>query len=352
MGSSLPLTTAPRKICILRLSALGDVTHVVPVIRAIQSAWPETEITWICGAFEAKLVEQIEGVRLIRFDKKAGWRSYRSLWRELKDIRFDVLLHMQVSARANLASMGIKADIRLGWDAQRSRDMHGLFINHRVPVADKQHQVLAFLSFARTLGINVTEPDWDFPVLDAANAFVAEHPDLTQKTLVISPCSSHSLRNWTVAGYAAMADYAVEKYQLQVVLCGGPSELEITTAADIEARVTQPLINLVGKDTLQQLIALLKTADIVMCPDAGPMHLANALGTPVIGLHACTKSIRSGPFNSLDYSVDCFEQAAREFLNKQADELRWDAKIELPGVMELISVDAVKSALDRLMRKS
>ena len=352
MGSLLPLTKPPEKICILRLSALGDVTHVVPVIRAIQSAWPETEITWICGTFETKLVEHIDGVRLIRFDKKAGWRSYRSLWKELKDIRFDVLLHMQVSARANLASMGIKAKIRLGWDSMRSRDLHGLFINHRVPVAHKQHQVLAFLSFARALGINVTRPEWDFPVLDSANSFVSDHLDLDKKTLVISPCSSHALRNWTVAGYAAIADYAAAEYQLQVVLCGGPSQLEISTAADIETRVTHPLINLVGKDTLQQLVALLKAADIVISPDAGPMHLANALGTPVIGLHACTKSIRSGPFNSLDYCVDCFEQAALEFLHKQPDDLRWDAKIEQPGVMELISIDPVKAALDRVMSKS
>ncbi len=352
MGSSLPLTKPPAKICILRLSALGDVTHVVPVVRAIQAEWPATEITWICGAFEAKLVEHIEGVRLIRFDKKAGWRSYRSLWKELKDTRFDVLLHMQVSARANLVSMGIKARIRLGWDRMRSRDFHGLFINHRVPVAHKQHQVPAFLSFARALGINVTQPEWKFPVLDAANTFVSEHLDSTKKTLIISPCSSHALRNWTIAGYTAIADYAVKQYQLQVVLCGGPSQLEKNTAADIEAGVTHPLINLVGKDTLQQLIALLKAADVVICPDSGPMHLANALGTPVIGLHACTKSIRSGPFNSLDYCVDCFEQAAMDFLHKKAEDLRWDAKIEQPGVMELISIDSVKSALDRVMNKN
>ena len=189
MGSSLPLTKPPEKICILRLSALGDVTHVVPVVRAIQSAWPETEITWICGAFEAKLVEHIEGVRLIRFDKKAGWRAYWSLWKELKNTRFDVLLHMQVSARANIASIGVKARIRLGWDPLRSRDFHGLFINHRVPVAHKQHQVLAFLSFARALGINVAGPEWHFPVLDSANTFVSEHLDLTKKTLLMfHPC--------------------------------------------------------------------------------------------------------------------------------------------------------------------
>lgn len=107
---------------------------------------------------------------------------------------------------------------------------------------------------------------------------------------------------------------------------------------------SQP-INLIGQDTLPQLVALLERADVVLTPDSGPSHLANALGTAVIGLHASTWSLRSGPYHSLDLCVDKFEQAATLFRNKAPQDLRWGTRIEDDGVMDLIEVEAV---IDRL----
>ena len=92
MNHKLPLIKAPDSICILRLSALGDVIHVLPVVRAIQSHWPDTQVTWVCGAFESKLLANVENVRFVLFDKSAGIKAYRSLWQSLRGTRFDVLL--------------------------------------------------------------------------------------------------------------------------------------------------------------------------------------------------------------------------------------------------------------------
>jgi len=349
MKKLLPLSSAPASVCILRLSAIGDVTHVIPVIRALQQHWPETEITWICGKLEYKLLHMIEGVKFIVFDKNAGLKAYTRLWQQLKDTRFDVLLHMQVSGRANLASMGIRASIRLGWDKARSRDFHQLFINHSIPEHAQQHQVQGFLSFARALGVPVEEPSWDIPITENAAQFVKAHVDSSRPYIVISPCSSHKLRNWKAARYAQLADYAIEKYNLQVVLSGGPAPSEKEMAQHIGAYMNNVPLNLVGKDTLEQLVGLLAGARAVISPDSGPAHIANALGVPVIGLYACTWSKRSGPYNSLQYCVDKFELAAREYLKKPADSLRWGSKIEKPGVMDMISVDEVCSKLDSVL---
>jgi heptosyltransferase I len=349
MKKRLPLTEPPKKLCILRLSALGDVTHVIPVVRAIQARWPQTEITWICGKLEVKLLAGLDRVRFIEFDKKQGFAAYTRLRQALKGERFDVLLHMQVALRANLASLCIAADIRLGWDAPRSRDLHGLFINHRIPAAVRQHQAQAFLSFARSLGLNMDQPVWNFPVSEQGRDFARQHVDAEKKTLLISPCSSHALRNWNVEGYARVADYAIEQLDMQVILSGGPSRLELETAQAIEARMKQLSTNLVGKDTLPQLVGLLQTVDVVLSPDSGPAHIANALGTPVIGLYACTWSKRSGPYSYLHLCIDKFETAALEFRNKPANELPWITKIEQPGVMDLISVDEVIGKLRRQM---
>ena len=102
-------------ICILRLSAIGDVTHVVPVINAIQKHLPQAKITWIIGKLEARLLNGLQGVEFIVFDKKGGFDAVRQLRRSLKGRKFDALLHMQVAARANLLSKLIKAPVRIGW---------------------------------------------------------------------------------------------------------------------------------------------------------------------------------------------------------------------------------------------
>ena len=346
MSERLPLQSPPDKICILRLSALGDVTHVIPLLRQIQNQWPACEITWVCGTFEYKFLHLIEGVRFVPFNKKEGLKAYLKLRSDLAGESFDVLLHMQVAARAGLAALCIKADIRLGWDRGRSRDLHHLFINHSVPKAIMQHQQDGFLSFGTALGLNQTDPVWNLPVTANAEEFVREHIKTTDPLLVISPCSSYKSRNWSAENYAAVADYAIQNHHMTVVLSGGPSELELDMSKAITDRMQNEAINLVGKDTLEQLIGLLSKAHIVLSPDSGPAHLANAVGTTVIGLYACTWSKRSGPYNSLEYCVDRFQDAALKHKQKNASALYWGTKIQLPGVMDMITVDAVCEKID------
>lgn len=345
----LSLNKVPKKICILRLSAIGDVTHVIPVVREIQQQWPDTEITWVCGKFEYKLLNIIEDVRFIVFDKNGGFKAYRELWKELETEYFDVLLQMQVAARANFASFGIKADLKLGWDKARSRDLHQLFVSHSVEKKYQQHQVQGFLSFARELGLYAKEPNWSIPITQKAKDFSNKFIVDDKKTLIISACSSHKLRNWSARKYAQLSDYAVERYDMQVILSGGPADIEIEMANEILSLMNTRALNLVGQDTLEQLVGLLSKATVVVSPDSGPAHIANALGVPVIGLYACTWSKRSGPYNSLNYCVDKYEVAAERYLKKSATELRWGTKIEIPGVMELIEVVDVCEKLDQVM---
>lgn len=334
-------------ICVLRLSAIGDVSHVVPVVRVVQQQMPDAKITWVCGRLEHKVLADIQGVRFIVFDKSVGLRGYRKLRQELAGEQFDVLLHMQVAARANFASACIKAKLRLGWDKARSRDLHQCFVNQSVSSVAQQHQVQGFLSFARALDLVADEPQWDLPVSDASKDFAQQVLPGEQRTLLISPCSSHALRNWPAERYAAVADYAIANLGMRVALAGGPSELELSTGADIEQSMSHGAVNLIGKDTVPQSMALLQRADIVLSPDSGPSHLANALGTPVIGLYACTWSKRSGPYNSLDLCVDKFAEAARQYRGKEPQDLRWGTRIEQSGVMDLIEVDEVIEKLEQ-----
>lgn len=337
----------PQSLCLLRLSALGDVTHVVPLVRTLQRHWPQTRLHWVIDKGGHKLLEGLEGVTFHTYDKKTGIAGMRAMRAELPAEGFDALLQMQVALRANLLSAFIPARRRIGYDRSRSKDLHGLFINERIPDRPGIHVLDAMGSFCEPLGLQQREVTWNLPVPDQAHAWAAaQWPDDGRRTLVISPCSSHERRNWFADRHAAVADHAVSR-GWRVVLCGGRSDLERRTADGIIAAMDTMPLDLVGKDTLKQLPALLARADLVMTPDSGPMHIANAMGTAVLGLHAASNPLRSGPYSSVRYCVDRYDDAARRYKGKPASDLKWGTKIEHDGVMDLITVDDAIAAFER-----
>jgi heptosyltransferase I len=339
--SSFSASNPPQAICLLRTSALGDVTHVLPLVRTLQAAWPDTKLTWLIGKLEHKLLGDIPGIEFIVFDKARGLLEYRDVSRQLQGRRFDMLLHMQVALRSNLLSTCVRAPVRIGYDHARSKDLHGLFVNRRIAVRSGQHVLDAIGSFAEPLGLKQNSVRWDIPIPHAAQEFAEKHlPDM-QPTLLVSPCSSHALRNWRPQRYAAVMDHAARELGMRVVLCGGPSSYERQFGDTILAKMQTAPLDLTGKDTLKQLLALLQRASLVLTPDSGPMHLANAVGTPVLGLHAASNPARSGPYSDRRWCVDKYDAAARKFVGKPAHALAWGRKLEFPDVMDLIATDDV-----------
>ena len=344
----MPNPAAPRSLCLLRLSALGDVTHVLPLLHTLRSAWPEVAVTWVIGKGERRLLDGLPGVRFVEYDKKSGIKGMRALRRDLGE-RFDVLLQLQVSARANLLSAFIPAKRRIGYDRSRSKDGHGLFINERIADRPGIHVLDAIGSFAEALGLQRDAVVWNLPVPDEAHAWArAQWPDDGRRVLMISPCSSHALRNWRAERYAALADHATSR-GWRIVLCGGRSALERTTGDAIVGAMAQRdgVLDLIGKDTLKQLPALLARADLLATPDSGPMHIANAMGTRVLGLHAATNPHRSGPYSDRRFCVDRYDDAARRYRGRPAAELKWGTRIEADGVMDLVTVDDAVAAFER-----
>jgi len=165
----------PRSICLLRLSALGDVTHVLPLVHTLRTAWPDTALTWVIGRGEYRLLEGLAGVEFAVYDKTSGWAGMRALRRELRQRvpggGFDVLLHMQVAARANLLSAWIPARQKIGYDRAKSKDLHGLFVDTRIPARDGQHVLDTLGSFCEPLGLKQREVVWPMPVPDEAHAW-------------------------------------------------------------------------------------------------------------------------------------------------------------------------------------
>jgi len=329
------------------LSALGDVTHVVPLVRTLQQARPGTPLHWIIDKAGHKLLDGLPGVVFHPYDKTTGLAGMRALKATFPPGRFEALLQMQVAFRANVLSAFVPARRRIGYDKARSKDLHGLFINERIPDRPGIHVLDAIGSFGEPLGIPQTEVSWDLALPAAAVDWAqAQWQDDGRPVLMISPCSSHVRRNWYADRYAAVANHASTR-GWRVVLCGGRSALERDMADAILAQLQVPALDLVGKDTLKQLPALLARAALVMTPDSGPMHIANAMGTKVLGLHAASNPHRSGPYSDRRYCVDRYDDAARKFLGKPASELKWGAKVEFDDVMQLITVDDGIAAFER-----
>ena len=339
----------PGEVCILRLSAIGDTCHVVPLVRTLQHALPATRITWVIGRAEARLMGLLPEVEFITIDKRDLAGSLRQLRGALRGRRFDALLHMQLALRASLFAAAIPARRRIGFDRARARELQWLFTNERIPARRDEHVLDSFFGFAQALGIDERRVQWNLPLRAADEDWARGHLPDGQPALVISPCSSHVLRNWTVAGYAAVAAHAVRRHGLAVLLVGGRSALERDTSEAIARAAGVPVTNLTGQDTLPQLLALLARARLLLSPDSGPAHMATMVGTPVLGLYAATRVARSGPYLSRHWCIDRYEQAALRFRGKPAAQLPWQEKIEEPGVMELIEPGAVTARLDEML---
>lgn len=333
-----------RSLCLLRLSAIGDVCHAVAMVQAIQRQYPQLKITWVLGKVEYQLLKHIPNVEFVIFDKSQGWRSYVNLYQSFKGQKFDVLLHMQVALRATVASLAIPAKMRIGFDRQRAKEGQWLVTNHHVEPIAAPHVLDGFMGFAKALGVTDLSPQWNIPVPRADTEFAEAIVDPNEKALVICPAASKAERNWLPERYARVAEYAATR-GYRVLLCGGPTALEQTLAGQIEDCSEAPVENLIGKTSLTQLLALLKQASVVLAPDTGPAHMAVTQGTPVIGLYAHSNPGRTGPYTSLQYVVSAYPEAIQEQFGK---DVPWGTRAKGAHLMEKITVEEVLMQFNRL----
>jgi len=349
-----PLPAEPRHIGILRLSALGDVCNLVPTVRALQRRWPEARITWITGKAEHSLLAGLSGVEFVVYDKATGLAGMRALWRELADTRFDVLLHMQQALRASVLSLGLKADVRVGYDKARAKDAQHWFTHRQLAPHPRAHVLESFLDFARLLGVEDLSLAWDLPVPESA---VAEAAALSGETpyLLLSPCANPRLRNfrnWSAEGYAAVIEHAWAQHGLRALLTGGGSTAEREMGDRIRALCPpEAVVDAIGRSSLKGLLALIARAKAVIAPDSGPVHMANALGTPVVGLYATTNPDRAAPYCWREWVVNRYPDAVRAYLHKEPGAIPWGQRVRHPDAMSLIRAEDVIAQLERLLAR-
>lgn len=343
---------APRipagRICLVRLSAIGDTVHAIGLVNALRVLYPSAHLTWILEPRPHEVAREQPNVdRFIVFDPRKGVWAFEELRRSLHGCRFDLLVLPQVSFRSSLVAAHVKARVKLGFDWKRSRELHWVFTNVHLPPGPVQHAQELMLEFARFLGLCEWEPEWGirFTAEEAARMQML-FSGIGRKVVAFVVGSSVPERDWAPERYAALADRIDRELDLQPMLVGGPSTREREIADRIlAATASRPIVALDRplRDTMWKLAG----SSVVVSPDTGPLHIAVALNRPTVGLYGCTNPRRVGPWRRFaDLLVDAYH-----------DEGTQDVAITRqtrPGRMVRITVDEVfdkvRLALERYPR--
>lgn len=292
----------PREVCIVMLSAIGDAMHVLPVANALKRAWPETRITWVLQPGPHALVLGHPAVdEFIVFHRRGGlgaWRPFVEFARAVRGRWFDLLLGLQVYFKAGALTALAPAEVKLGFDRERARDLQWLVTNARIPAHTPQHVQDQYLEFARFLGVDPEPVTWDLRLAEAErDAQATFFGALGAPAMAVVVGTSDPRKNWTAEGYARVLDAAERRHGLRAVLVGGSSRTERTLADAVLARTSARVVDALGDD-IRKLLWIVEGSALTLSPDTGPLHVSRAVGTPVVGLFGRTNPKRTGPYRA------------------------------------------------------
>lgn len=291
----------PSRIALIKPSALGDVVHTLPILHALRRRFPASRISWVINrSFEPLLAGHPDLDETLPFDRHGGIRAAFRLARDLLWRRFDLVLDLQGLLRSGLMAASTRASRRVGLSS--AREGARWFYTDVVPDDLALHAVDRYWRVATALGVGHEPKRFDLRITDAARDWVNRNAPTAGSFMAVAPGSRWATKRWPVEHFNSLIARVQREFGFSAVLVGSSEDRAIA------ARITAPCLNLVGMTTLPQLAALLDRADIVLANDSGPLHLAAALGRPVVAPYTCTTLARHGPYASsggVETTVTC-----------------------------------------------
>lgn len=306
-----PLDMDYGNILIIKLSAIGDVIHALPVSRAIKQASSGSRITWIVEKAAYPLLTNNPDIdEIILFDKpkfksiSGIVRNSPTLMKELRSRRFDLALDLQGLAKSAAIAWMSGAPKKLGYCNMRegsgliSKPVHG-------PNRDG-HVVERYLDVARAIGCKVDKPEWVINTTveeeKAAEAVLRNVGlDIDSKYIVIAPGTNWESKCWPPEFFSQLADRISQETALPIVIIGAAKDRKL--AEEIQSRSRARMCDITGQTSLRELAFILRKSRLFIGGDTGPMHLAVAMGTPVVALFGPTDPKRNGPYGSKNIVV-------------------------------------------------
>lgn len=365
---------------IIRLSAIGDVVHALPVASALKIAFPHLEISWLVEEISAEIVEgnpYIHQVFVVprskwnrgRLNSPAVWGEYLVFLRKLRREGFDLTIDLQGYAKSALYALSTGAAYKFGW--WRLKDGSNL-ISKPLPKRETSlHRVDWFLDVARGLGVE--EPVVKFPIHISDETSNRVEKSLSENLIqkgaayaVINPTAGNSTRMWGKEKYSELIAWMAAELSLPCILIGTQKEHEFCQSIIDSARQRlgngapdseSCLLNFAGKTTLKELVALLRGSALHVCGDTGSTHIAAGLGTPIVSFYGASDPDHAGPWGQLKNVLArrdlCHAQCSvRQCFFSQKDPASPLLQPIEAKCMEAISVDDAKNQVRIALVKS
>jgi heptosyltransferase I len=330
-----------KKILLIKLSAVGDVVHTIPVLNKLRRRYPRAQLDWLVTPAIAELLRHNPAItNIIEFEREAWsqpWRlapfaSYARLASVLRRTAYDLVIDMHGQFRTAALTLATGAPARIGfdrprarvWDAsprkfpeqarkhawQGAREGSWLAYTHHIPVPTLDlHAVDRYLNVGSILGLDQEPADFSFPIPQSANSRVDslrhQHGAGRAHIAILAPGTIWETKHWGSDKFAKVATHFMAR-GFAVVLIGSQRERAV---CEVVASLAPGAVNFAGITSLTELAALIRQSAICITNDSGPMHLAVALDRPVISIFGPTDPIWIGPYRRanavLQADLDC-----------------------------------------------
>ena len=301
-------------ILIIKLSAIGDVIHTLPALNAIRKKYPDAYITWLVEETAYGIIKGHKALDRIIVSKRKTWlkglagrfcvKNFREVCgfvKQLRDTRYDIILDFQALLKSGVLIGLTRGGRKIGFDKGMEHQEHSyIFLNERIkPVDMEVHALTRGMMLLESIGIRSREAVFNLPVSDqdrdAADDLLMQHGIKAPKPLVaINPMAKWETKLWDNLKFATLADRLIKQVNADVIFTGGQEDREAIEYIISNMKIRAA--NLAGKTDLKTLAALYEKTSIVVSTDTGPMHMAAAVGTPVVALFGPTAPWRTGPF--------------------------------------------------------
>ena len=300
------------KILIIKLSSLGDVIQTLPVLIPLRKKFPDAKIAWLVEEEAAELIKGNPLVDRIIISRKNRWKNalsnlcnlpqivqeVKAFCKNLRSSAYDVVIDFQGLLKSGIFVGISRGKQKLGFAPVREKSH--IFLNEKIPFPKTPlHAVERYLFLIASLGCFGVSPEFFIPIRqshrDRVLTFLTENEVTFDKPLILlHPGTRWKTKMWVEENWAAFGDRLLKETGAQVVFTGSIDDVSLIER--ITGQMRFAAINTAGRWCLNELAFLQKQADVVIIPDSGPMHLAAAMGTPVVALFGPTDPKLTGPY--------------------------------------------------------